>query len=598
MGGADEVSITRASLDNRSDATSADLDDIGPTGLGAQRAKIVAEGMTKLERWIVFGSLLIFGFAYGLESMLRVVYQPHATSAFANHSTLATVNVLRGVVAAAAYPLVARLSDVFGRLPMVIMSIMFYILGTIIDAKSQNVQSFSAGAVIYQVGFTAVILLVEVVIADITPLKSRLLALYIPTLPLLVNTWISGEVGEAVLKVTTWQWAIGMWAFIIAGASVPLILSLWLPYRRIKNADRLVEHQSPFNKIGPRRLAVALFWHLDVVGILLLIIIFAGILVPFTIAGRNPDQWREAKVITPLVFGLFLIPVWLWWEHRWARASLLPFRLLKDRAVWGALGIAFMLQFCFTLQNNFLYTVLIVAFDESNKSAIRINGLYSFCSVLTGVSLGVVVLHLRYLKPFIVAGTLFFLPAFGVLFYVRGGSEISSHAGAIGAQVFLGFAGGFFPYPAQTLIQAATRHEHLAIITALYLATFNIGSAFGSAVSGAIWTQTLVPTLRRHLPDPYNNDTIARSIFAAPFTYAADYPIGSPMRDAIVKSYNHTQQLLIITGMCLCVPLIVFSLCIRNPRLGNDQSLPNAEIPEHRSQTDGTGRWQLSNLWK
>jgi SIT family siderophore-iron:H+ symporter-like MFS transporter len=44
----------------------------------------------------------------------------------------------------------------------------------------------------------------------------------------------------------------------------------------------------------------------------------------------------------------------------------------------------------------------------------------------------------------------------------------------------LGIAGGLFPYPVQALVQASTKHEHVAIITALYLTTYQIGSGIGS----------------------------------------------------------------------------------------------------------------------
>jgi SIT family siderophore-iron:H+ symporter-like MFS transporter len=90
------------------------------------------------------------------------------------------------------------------------------------------------------------------------------------------------------------------------------------------------------------------------------------------------------------------------------------------------------------LQGDFLYTVLVVSFDETVTSATRITSLYSFASVLTGVFIGFVVLKLRQLKPFIVSGTVLFLVAFGILIYFRGGSAGSSHSGVIGAQVLLG----------------------------------------------------------------------------------------------------------------------------------------------------------------
>lgn len=43
------------------------------------------------------------------------------------------------------------------------------------------------GAVFYQIGYTAIILLVEVTIGDTTSLRSRLFFSYIPALPFLVS---------------------------------------------------------------------------------------------------------------------------------------------------------------------------------------------------------------------------------------------------------------------------------------------------------------------------------------------------------------------------------------------------------------------------
>jgi SIT family siderophore-iron:H+ symporter-like MFS transporter len=149
----------------------------------------------------------------------------------------------------------------------------------------------------------------------------------------------------------------------------------------------------------------------------------------------------------------------------------------------------------------------------------------------------------------------------------------------------LGFAGGLFSYPVQVSIQAATKHEHLALVTGLYLALYNIGSAFGTTVSGAIWTQTLPAKLNKSLATVTNNATIASSAYGDPFTFVAAYPVGTPERSVVIDAYRSTQRLLCVAGICLCVLLIVFAMCLRNPRLGKEQSLPGAEENEKPSET-------------
>jgi SIT family siderophore-iron:H+ symporter-like MFS transporter len=492
-----------------------------------------------------------------------------------HHSLLATVNTLRAVIAAAAQPTAAKIADVFGRLELVFVSVVFYVVGTIIESSANNIDTFLGGAVIYQVGYTCVLLLVEVIIADITSLRARLFFSYIPALPFLVNTWISGNVTAAVLGATTWKWGIGMWAIIYPICALPLMITLWFVGRRARKAGVLEKYKTPYQMMGVKELSVELFWALDVPGIILLIAVFALVLVPLTIAGGSTSSWNKAHVIAPLVIGILCIPVFAFWEMR-APRPLVPFHLLKDRGVWGALGIACTLNFAWYMQGDYLYTVLIVAFDFSIMGATRISSLYSFCSVVAGFALGMVVYKVRRLKWFIVAGTCLFLVAFGLLIHYRGSPNSAGQSGVIGAQVLLGLAGGMFPYPAQASIQAATKHEHVAVITGLYLATYNVGSALGGAISGTIWTNVLPSKLEENLA-PFGNATLAASTYANPFAIAAVYPVGTPVRMAIIASYQHAQRLLCITGICLCVLLIGFAFCLRNPRLGDEQSLPEAE---------------------
>lgn len=537
---------------------------------GVVRIEAISSVITFTDRIFIFFGVFLVAYAYGLDGTVRYTYQPYATASFANHSLVSTVATLRAVIAAAAQPTAAKIADVFGRVELISLSVFFYVLGTIIESVSGNVSQFAAGAVIYQIGYTMIILLVEVIIADITSTRARLFFSYLPALPFIINTWVSGDITEAVLKATTWHWGVGMWCIIYPVCALPLIISLSLVGRRAKKQGLLVNYRSSFQELGFQNLAVELFWLLDVIGIILLIAVFALILVPLTIAGGFQAKWSDAKVVAPLVIGFVCIPFFIVWELR-APHPLVPFTIMTDRAIWGAMGIAVLLNFAWTMQGDYLYTVLIVAFNFSVKAATRITSLYSFTSVLTGTFLGLIVYKLRRLKYFIVAGTCLFMVAFGLLIRYRGDPTGSGRAGVIGAQVFLGFAGGMFPYPAQALLQAHVKHENLAVMTGVYLATYNVGSALGNAVSGAIWTQLLPSTLAKNLAGI--NETLAVSAYGDPFTAAMEWPMGTPERDALVDSYQHIQRYLTITGICLCIPLIAFAMCLRNPKLTGDQNL-------------------------
>jgi SIT family siderophore-iron:H+ symporter-like MFS transporter len=548
---------------------------IGDKSPGVARIEAISDVLTRTDRIFLFFGVFLIAYAYGLDGTVRYAYQTEATAYLDDHSLLASINVVRSVIAAAAQPTAAKIADVFGRFELVCISVVFYVLGTIIEACSNDVATFAGGSVLYQIGYTCIILLVEVIIADTTSLRARLFFSYIPALPFIINTWVSGNITQAVLGATTWKWGIGMWCIIYPVCALPLLTSLWFVGRRARKAGVLDKYKSPYQQLGAKRLTMDLFWALDVPGLILLIAVFALILTPLTLAGGVSSNWNQGHIIAPLVIGILCIPAFIFWEMK-ARRPLVPFHLLQDRGVWGALGIACTLNFAWYMQGDYLYTVLIVAFNFSIMGATRILSLYSFTSVIVGFLLGMVVYKVRRLKWFIVAGTCLFAVAFGLLIHYRGSPTSSGQSGVIGAQVLLGVAGGMFPYPAQASIQAATKHEHVAVITGLYLATYNIGSAFGATVSGAIWTNVLPQQLEEKL-SIFGNSTLAASTYGNPFAIIAEYPVGTDVRSAIIDSYQHAQRLLTITGICLCVPLICFSLCLRNPKLGNEQSLAEAE---------------------
>ncbi|UNI15561.1 ferrioxamine B transporter [Purpureocillium takamizusanense] len=543
---------------------------------GVARMEIISSRLTTLERAWLFFSIFLVGYAYGLESQVRSTYQPYATSSFSLHSYLSTINVLRSVIAVAVQPTAAKIADVFGRFEIVAASTVFYVVGMAIESTASSVYTFCLGTIIYQVGYTCMVLLLEVLVADFSSMRARVFFSYIPALPFIINTWISGNVTAAVLAVTTWRWGIGMWCIIYPVCSLPLLVTLYRIDRKQVSVAKSEGSQGAHRSSSRMRLLglgkgrSGLFHQLDVVGLFTLVAAFSLILAPLTIVGGTVSHWRSPAIITALAIGFVLVPIFVVWERRGARTPLVPFHLLADRGVWAALAVRSLLNFAWYVQGNYLYTVLIVAFDFSIETATRILSFFSFFGVVSGVIVGVIVYRLRRLKYIIVAGTCLFMVAFGVLYNFPGGATLHSRSGVIAAQVLLGLASGLFAYPTQASIQASATRDHVAILTGLYLSFYNVGSAFGTCLAGAIWTQTLLPVLTENLAfQP--NATLAKAMYDSPFPVVKEYPVGTEIRDAIIRSYEYVQRLLCIAGLCLCVPMIAFALALRNPRLSTKQ---------------------------
>lgn len=552
---------------------------------GIRRVEILSD---QYDLWILkvilFVSIFFVAYVYSLDGTLRGVFQPIATSSYSTHSLYATVNVIRSVIAAAAQPTYARLSDRFGRLELFVTSIVFYVVGTIIESQATNVQKFAGGAVLYQIGYTGVIFILQVMLADFSNLNWRLSVSFIPALPFIINTWVSGDVSSSLLASHSWSYGIGIWAFIYPLSCLPLIacfIHMYIKARKTNEWAAVNEEEKL--TIGSKwkswkdNILVELFWELDVVGILLVICVLGFILVPFTLAGGVKSKWQQGSIIAPLVVGFVLIPPFIWWEKSFARFPIIPFSLITDRGVWSALFIGILIDFVWYMPNDYMYTVLIVSMRASIKAATRIVSLYSFVSVIVGPLLGLLVVKVRRLKGFIIFGVAMWFIALGLLVHFRGDNDgIESEKyldGVIGALCLMGFGAGFFTYSTQVSIASVTNHEYMALVLSLYLASYNVGAAVGATVSATMWTQKLFGFMVEELASAGLDTTVATEAYNDPFTFITLYTWGTAERIAIVLAYARIQRLLCIVGVVLCVPLLFFTLFLRDHRLDSVQSL-------------------------
>lgn len=546
---------------------------LGASAPGVARIESFSSRLSAMEQGYILTGILIIGWSYGLDGLLRSTYQSYAASSFGVHTLLSTINVLRSVIAAAVYPPAAKLADVFGRFELIAVSVVFYIIGTVIESTACSIQAFIAGATLYQTGYTCIILLVEVIIADITSMRSRVFFSYVPALPFLFNTWISGSLASATLKITDWRWGIGMWAPVYAVSATPLLVGL---YRTSLYGKTSGDSHDETLQSTLRVKAVEIYHQLDIIGISIMMAVLILILTPLTLAEGQLSQWRSPSIITPLILGCLCIPAFIYWETYGAKNPFIPGYLLKDRGVGTALAVRCLLNIAWAVQGNYLYTVLIVAFDFSVSLSTQVSSFFTFFGVISGLIIGVVIFRVRRLKSFIVTGTVLFLISFILLIKFNSGTSQSAATGMLSAQILLGLAAGFCAYPTQASIQATTSHKHVSALTGLYLASFNIGNALGTCLSGVIWSENLLPTLESNLSFQ-SNTTLAREIYNSPFEVVPSYPVGTEIRSAIIDSYGHVESVLCVAGACLCVPMIGFACAMMNPRLSSGQSQPEAE---------------------
>lgn len=565
--------------------------------LGVRKAELLADQYpTLMLKLAFFFTIFLVAYAYYIESIIRNKLTAYAASSMQNHALQSTVGIVLDVVSVVSQPLTARLSDRFGRIELIIVAILFHTVGTIIQCQSTTLEAFAAGAAIYQAGYRGFVLLVRIIIADHTTLNWRLAATMIPILPVIINTWVSGDVMASIYPAHSWNYGIGIWAFIFPLACIPMLgclVHMWFKARKSSEWIQLKETSKSEVKFASwnDNIVKNIFWEMDVLGFILLMAMSGLILVPFTLAGGVADQWDQAKVIAPLVIGVVLLPIFIFHEVKVAKVPMFPSVLMKDKGIVAGLFIGIFAFLIWPLAFEYLYSILVIGLNSSVKAATRITSLYSFTMVITGQIFGLLVVKLRRLKPFIIFGICCWVGSMAILYNFRGAAPTEAEGairGIIGGVCFMGFGMAFINMPTQVLLTASTSHEYMAIVISLYSSFHSIGSAIGSSISGGLWTNKLYDSIVEEFDAIDVSEKLAAKAYKDPFAFIKKYTWRTPERDAIVESYSQIQRLLSIVGLSLTFVLLISSLFLNNPRLESVQSIDEYE-GEGEGSREGNG---------
>ncbi|KLT44826.1 siderochrome-iron uptake transporter [Cutaneotrichosporon oleaginosum] len=554
-------------------------DSIEEKSPGVARMEAVTSVFTQWDKALLFLGLFLGAYARGLHGLMQSPFQAQAVSGWNAAGQVATLGVARATIASASQPIWAKIMDYMGRPFVVYGSCFFYCLGYIVLACSNNFGTLAGGLVLQPQSLTPVMM--YIVVADTTSLRQRVFFSMIPSLHSIINTWAAGVIAEKFVQGPGWRWGYGTGALIYPIMILPLIFSLVHTTHKAKRAGLLDGLPGPAKIVRSPAMWKDFFWKADIIGLTFLIGSIALCLVPLTLGGGTASKWRTAQVLTPLIIGFVVcIPAFVYWELKRARHPLVPFHLLKSRHVLVSLAIGLLVTITGAQQSTYLYFLLIVAFGQSVEAATRISKLANFSMVISGLILGLAMHRFRHTKPFTIFGAGMYVLAFGLLYRFRGGHSSSELGGLIGAEIVLGIGMGVAQNSAQCALQAVCKHEHVAIISAMFFCCFQIGSGIGSAITGAIWTNLMPKTLLTNLSavmPAATAATTAKSVYGNPLKFVAQYQPGTPERAAVDESYRQLMRLLCISGLCFASLLFIAALCVDNPILTDKRSIDDKE---------------------
>ncbi|KAL8981523.1 MAG: hypothetical protein Q9205_003714 [Flavoplaca limonia] len=207
-------------------------------------------------------------------------------------------------------PSFASFSHIFGRKPMILTALVFFLVGAIVAAVARNFAVLLAGRSFQGIGGGGLIALTEIVVADLVPLRSRG-----QWFGLISAMWALGSVsgpiiGGAFAQGGHWRWIFWINLPFIAIAFVFVPLFLKLAFKPTSFAAQLAR--------------------VDWFGSFLFISSTTSFLIPITWGGVS-YPWTSWHTLVPLCLGIAGLITFITYEEIVATEPLIRLVIFKNR---------------------------------------------------------------------------------------------------------------------------------------------------------------------------------------------------------------------------------------------------------------------------
>jgi MFS family permease len=484
---------------------------------------------------------------------------PYVTSSFQQHSLTALTNVISSIVAGLWKLPYAKIMNIWGRPQALCIGVSCTVLGLIMMAGCNNVQTYCAAQVFYYMGYNSVDFSITVFVADTSKLKNRGFYVGYVASPWLITTWVYGFAVDRIIAPNGigLRWGFGIFCVIIPVVCAPLIAMFFIIQNRALKQGLVQPRQSAGTFAQAAKYYAREF---DVVGILLLAVGLALFLLSFNLYSYQVDQWRSPMIICFIIFGALLIGAFAAYEKYVAPVTFIPWELLTNRTVIFTYTMAFALYIGWYVWDSYFYSLLIVLFNQPVVYATYISNTYTMGSCFISLVYGVCLRYYGKLKMY----SLFFgapLTILGVGLMIAFRQPDVNIGFIVMCQVFVALGGGVLVISEQTTLMCVSKQQDFPALLATESMVIAIGGAIGSTIASAIWTGVFPARLMAHLPaSAMDNFTL---IYGDLETQSG-YPWGSPTRDAINLSYAETQRYMLIGATCIYCTLLVSILGWQN----------------------------------
>ncbi|KAI1060871.1 hypothetical protein LB507_010010 [Fusarium sp. FIESC RH6] len=493
----------------------------------------------------------------GFQGQINNTLLPYASSEWESHSLIPVIGVVANCMTAAVYIPLSKILDLWGRAEGFLLMVLFATIGMIMMAASQNLPTYCAAYVFWQVGWSGLTYSIDVITADATQLKNRGLAYAFTSSPYMITAFAGPKSAEAfLLNGDQWRWGFGTFSIVLPVVAAPLYALLRYNLRKAKKQGLLARESSG------RSLLESIKWGLvefDAAGAFLFAAGLVIFLLPFSIASMAPQGWSTPYIIAMIVLGVVLLCIFGAYERFVAPKPFLRFDILTSRTVIGVCLLDFIYMIAYYCWNSYFTSFLQVVNNLPPSEAGYVSNTFEIVSGVLLFIVGYAMHKTGRFKWLLCVGIPLYIFAQGLMIHFRRPGQSIGYL--VMCEVFISIAGATFILCMQVGILAAVEHQFVATALATLSVTGNIGAAVGGTISAAIWTNSFEKKLVEYLPASAQENA---ALIAGDLDSQLAYEMGSPERLAIQEAYGWGQSRMLGAGTGIMAIALVSLFLIKN----------------------------------